>query len=135
MHCSTTSPKAPRRPTAAAASRTSSRRWTVSGGCRARFASAIDAEVLQPLQSAGEILGDTAVVSLEAVARSLRRLERAARRIGGAACYDGLLRHTVEEVGSGPAGRALEPVDRVRLVEILAGPEQALALLDGTSGC
>ncbi len=105
-------------------------RQALDASCRARFANALEAEVLQPLQSADRILEDGAVVALEAAARSLRSLERAARRIGGGASYDGLLRRTVEEVGSGAAGRALEAVDRVRLVEILAGPEQALKLLE-----
>lgn len=103
----------------------------VDADCRKRFASAIETELLQPIAQTGTILSDAAMIGLEDTARDIRRLEQAGRRIGGAATYDTLLRETTATVSNGRATPALGKIDRVRMVEILSGPEQALALLAG----
>ena len=74
---------------------------------------------------------DNTMTVLETWARDLRRLETAGRKLGGADHYDAMLASTVAVIG-GPAGE-LGLADRVRLVEILAGPEQALGLLAGVA--
>ena len=108
-------------------------RREIDAGCRKRFASAIETELLQPLAEPGGALSDAAVMSMEEAGRGLRRLEQAARRIGGGSTYDTLLRQTTDTIANEETAAALGLVDRVRMVEILAGPERALALLDGTA--
>ena len=70
---------------------------------------------------------DGAIATMEAFARDLRRLETAARKLGSGDFYDAQLAAAAAAMQDiqGDLGLA----DRVRLVEILAGPEQALALL------
>ncbi len=65
------------------------------------------------------------VNSLEAGALHLRRGEAVGRRLGSAPFYDQMLRQTAERLGR-TAG--LAAIDRLRLAEILLGPDAALAL-------
>lgn len=92
--------------------------------CRERFKAALDQDLLRPLEKTGD-LSDDAANEMEETARDLRRLDAAARRLGGASEYDARLREGAARVASMP----LPLVDRVRLLEILTGPEAALALL------
>jgi hypothetical protein len=103
--------------------RTERLRRTLIERCRTRFTDRLTREVLAPLAEAatqGEI------AALEETARGLRRLESAGRRLGGGDHYDRTLRAAAREIGEGGSGSAVE---RARLVEILAGPDAALALL------
>jgi hypothetical protein len=63
-------------------------------------------------------------------ARSLRRLEHAGRSLGGAAAYDAAMHRVTDALAALRAKPACQPMDIVRLTEILAGPEAALRLLD-----
>lgn len=94
-------------------------------GCKARFATGLEQELLLPLNDPAPL----AIPALEAAARGLRVLETEARTVGSGAAYDVLLKKAAEAI-SGPAMRdRLALVDQVRLVEILSGPEAALAIL------
>ena len=94
-------------------------------GCRARFTEDLARQVLAPM-------ADTAapgeMTSLEEAARGLRRLETAGRQLGSGEQYDRMLRAAARSIGE-TGQRSL--VERARLVEILAGPDAALALLQG----
>lgn len=96
--------------------------------CRAAFGEALAEQVLAPAVGLAGA-DDDAVIGLEYAAQSLRRMEQAARRIGGAAHYDRALQacagHLAPQVGDGRETR----VDRARLVEILLGSEAAQAWL------
>ncbi len=70
---------------------------------------------------------DSAVGAIEACARDLRRLETAGRRLGGGGYYDAQLAEAAALIRTLDADLGL--ADRVRLTEILVGPEQATALL------
>lgn len=96
-------------------------RQRLDASCRRRFAHALSSDLLGPLHRDG-----TAITRLEATARHLRELESEARELGGGAEYDASLRQATETV---QARATIGLVQRVRLVEILAGPEMALALL------
>ena len=109
-------------------------RQQVDASCRTRFATALDADLLEPLMGAHSGTGTEEIVALEGAARGLRRLETAARRVGGAEFYDRKLRRVASDLTSRQAGPELGLIDRVRLLEILAGPEEALALLEAETG-
>ncbi len=97
--------------------------------CRRRFADAIGHGIVEPMRDVSPETAAALIPGLEAAARDLRRFESAARQMGGPEVYDELLRGAAEQVGSLPPTVALTRADRVRLVEILAGSEQALRLL------
>lgn len=118
-------------------------RRRLAAACQARFADDLEhsllAPVLAPLAQIGEPSDTAAMMSLEATARGLRLLEDAARSVGGSG-YETRLRQAAvtigaanigaANIGSSTLGNTLPLGDRARLVEILAGPEAALALLD-----
>lgn len=99
--------------------------------CRARVAAECTSTVLAPLDQLDEGSIDAALPALERAARGLRDLEHEARRLGGASTYDALFRDAAARVRDLPAAHPLTRMDRVRMVEILDGPEAALRLLDG----
>ena len=66
------------------------------------------------------------LLALEDRARALRRLEAVGRHLGEAAAYD---RALSEAAGQLAVGRELPRTARLRLAEILLGPEAALALV------
>ncbi len=101
-------------------------RQHLAEGCLHRFEASLQDQAAA-LQSLPEepAARDAALDEMEATARRLRRFEIEARRVGGAARFDALLK--VMENAVGAAG--LAPMDRARLIEILAGPEAAARLL------
>ncbi len=102
-------------------------RGALDARSRDRFATTLAHWLTVPTQpSPGE--GAPLALTLEASARDLRRFEMAARQLGAAASYDQALRQAAEQVFSMPDSVALTQVDRLRLAEILAGPEHALGL-------
>lgn len=103
------------------------RRLDVS--CRTRFTTGLQNEFLRSLESLVGSPDDAAVMRLEEAARGLRELGMQGRRFGNAAVYDALLRQTTEAVKAIVPGGALSLADKVRLVEILAGPDEAWAVL------
>jgi len=96
-------------------------RQRLDAGCRQLFSDAVETEFLPALREARAASG------LEATARRLRELESEARVLGGAEVYDSALRAAAGAVQA--QGAALSKAARARLVEILAGPEAALAML------
>lgn len=94
-------------------------------GCRARFESGLRDDLLAPLETSSD---DFCPSAIEKAARGLRVLETEARKVGGGTVYDTMLEQAVDKLTGGVAADRLTPVERMRLVEILAGPDAALAL-------
>jgi hypothetical protein len=103
-------------------------RQEADANCRDRFAAGLSAELIQPLQALQANPEPASIKLLETAARDLRRFETEARRIGGAESYDAMLRRAAREIAR-DGGLQLGLVDKVRMVELLAGPEDALRLL------
>jgi hypothetical protein len=103
-------------------------RQALDAGCRTRFAAGLRDEVLASLAS-----GNPDMRMLEAAGRDLRALETEARAVGGGAAYDLMLRQAADAVRALPAAAGPGRSDRLRLVEIFAGSDAALAMLD--EGC
>lgn len=103
-------------------------RSRLDAACRAQFSHGLAVEFLEPLRELAATADDAAPARLETAARQLRELETEARAIGGGDSYDTLLRQATAAVTGGAS--ALNLADRVRLVEILSGPEAALAFLE-----
>jgi hypothetical protein len=93
---------------------------------RIRFADGLAKDLLSRLQAPdGRV---ASIEAMEAAARGLRALEWEARALGGTSHYDALLRQAAEQVRlAGPAA-GLDRIDQMRLVEILAGADAALAM-------
>ena len=106
-------------------------RRTVGEACRAAFAESAAHHLVEPLARAGARVDDAAIGAMEATARSLRRLEAAGRRLGGASAYDAALRKVTDSFAALRGRPETNPADLARLTEILVGPEAALKLLDG----
>lgn len=104
-------------------------RRRLDSSCRTRFWTGLRTEFLRSLEALVTEADDQAVMRLEAAARGLRALGGEGRRFGSAEVYESLLRQTTDAVKAIPTGGALTQSDKVRLVEILAGPEEAWALL------
>ena len=101
----------------------------LDAGCKARFALGLQDDLLMPLYRLGSSLDAAAIAGLEATARGLRVLETEARTVGSSAVYDLLLSKAAAAIENRAPGGILPVADQVRLVEILAGPEAALALI------
>lgn len=65
------------------------------------------------------------VAALESTALHLRRVEAVGRRLGSVAHYDKSLQQTAERLKATPG---LSAIDRLRLAEILLGPDAALSM-------
>lgn len=98
--------------------------------CRDAFAEIAAGALLDPLEAARGAADDATVQAMEATARDLRRLERAGRALGAAAAFDATLRRVTDRLAALRAAPGANPADAARLVEILAGAEAALRLLD-----
>ena len=103
--------------------------------CRAGFLAAAERQLVAPTLklAAAPAVSDAEVAAIEDGARRLRTLESAGRKLGGAPAYDRALRDLTASLGvlgqqaRNPAG--LQPVDLARSIEILAGPDAAMAVL------
>jgi hypothetical protein len=100
--------------------------------CRQRYAEALEKTLLARLASGADAPGADALGdgSLEDIARNLRRLELAGRRLGGGEHYERLVQQAVRLIGE---GERASRVPRARLIEILAGPDAALPVLEDAS--
>jgi hypothetical protein len=92
--------------------------------CQALFVERLSTDLLDPLRACSPDSG----WELEAAARGLRALETEARRVGDDKAYDVLLRQAADMVRETTAQGGLDRVEGLRLMEIVAGPEAALAL-------
>jgi hypothetical protein len=108
-------------------------RHAADEACRRRIAEAGGTRVAGALASlrSGPVT-EAAIAEVEGDARALRALAQVGRTVGDPAAYDRSLRTLGEAVGTlgtGPGGDGLGPVDIARVVEILAGPDAAEAVL------
>ena len=95
--------------------------------CRRRF----ERVVTTALEQASVVMeidcDDQTLAQLEHAARDLRRLETAGRKLGSGEHYDALVQTVSQRFRDARTGLGL--AERVRMVEILSGPDEALALL------
>ena len=105
-------------------------RQRLDASCRKRFSAGMQNEFLLPLQHLGDPPALMEIKALEDAARGLRMLDIEARTVGSAVTYDLLLSKATEAVKADAMGAKLTIVDQIRLVEILSGPDAALAMLD-----
>jgi len=104
-------------------------RQRVRSGCEALFTERLTSDLIEPLRVCGAATGADAPAELEAAARGLRVLETEARRAGDDKTYDTLLGQTADMVREMIVQGGLDRAGGLRLMEIVAGPEVALALL------
>lgn len=96
---------------------------------RASVGRAIESSLIEPLGSLRHPASDEEMDEIERRARALRRLDDASRAVGAeGAALDALLRDGASRIALQPDA-AITRVDRLRLVEILLGPDAAMALL------
>jgi hypothetical protein len=102
-------------------------RLRLDAACKARFRSVLTRDLIEALL----VPNPPPAADLEAAARGLRVLETEARGIIDGRPYDALLAEAMAALASPAVTERLSPVDRVRLTEIIGGPDAALALLRG----
>ena len=104
-------------------------RSRLDGTCRAKFAAELNPQLVTPIAA---MAGATAeqVGTLERTARDFRRFEIHARQLGGGDQYDRAIAIVATGLKPTPADSRETKIDRVRLMEILRGPEAAEALLN-----
>jgi hypothetical protein len=100
----------------------------MSQEARSRFDAALSSQVLLPMQAVAA-MNDDDVATVEALARDLRRFEATARHLGAREHYDRQLRQSVDVLRPHAEDTAQRCADKLRLIEILAGPELAMAML------
>jgi hypothetical protein len=105
-------------------------RRRLDAACRARFVSGLRNELLTPLQCPGVSVSPAEMRALETAARGLRLLATEASAVANGPAYGKLLGQAVEAIKNDSMRDKLALADRLRLVEILAGPDAALAMLD-----
>jgi hypothetical protein len=103
-------------------------RRSVDAACRERFARELETHLVAP-SAALATASDDAMAALEGSARDLRRFEATARRIGGAEQYDLQLQRAAAALRPAAGEDELARAGRIRLVEILQGPDAAMAML------
>lgn len=108
-------------------------RQRIDMSCRSRFESGLTGEFVTPLMLLRPGADPAEVTRLEDTARDLRKLEAAARQVNARSGLDAQLQRAAGEIGTMDPTGALGLADRVRMVEILAGSDAALALLDAAA--
>ena len=96
--------------------------------CRSSFGQAVEQTLALLIGATAAEVTDDTVATMEAAARDVRRLEAAGTRLGSPKPYETLRMTAVAQLRD--QGGRLTRADQVRLVELLAGPEEALALLN-----
>jgi len=112
--------------------RLGSLRRRLDESCRLRFIMGLQADFLQVMENPAAQVDIATVRRLEAAARGLRELADEAGRVGKPGAYELLLRQTTDATRAITVDGAFTLADKVRLVEILAGPDEAWSLLDDT---
>jgi hypothetical protein len=100
----------------------------LSGICRERFARGVSEGLVVPLATANAPVDGRGQTELEICARDLRKLDLAARPLGGPAEYERLLAQALNAVRLASTGGTLTPIRHCRLIEILAGSDAAESL-------
>jgi len=103
-------------------------RVRIDAACRARFDRVLQAEMVDRLDMGPQASAED-VARLENAARNLRGFEQVARRVNGSDHYDRMLRRTAARLAPQERDDPVTRVDRLRLAEILLGPEVALNML------
>ena len=114
------------RPTRCA--RISATRARVDSACRTQFETLLQDRMVSRLTD-GLPQAPADIAALETAARDIRRFEHVARRISGSDHYDRLLRNMINNLGPNAGDDSDSRIDRLRLAEILLGPEKALQML------
>jgi hypothetical protein len=104
-------------------------RQRVRAECESLFTERLGTDLMEPLRACCAGSGGDSLWELETVARGLRMLETEARRAGGEKTYDMLLGQSADMVREMIERDGLDRVGGLRLMEIVAGPDVALALL------
>jgi hypothetical protein len=104
-------------------------RARIKTGCQTLFTERLSTDLLEPLRACAPDSGPEAGWELENAARGLRALETEARRAGDDKSYDVLLGQAADMVREITVRGGLDHVEGLRLMEIVAGPEVALALV------
>ncbi len=117
------------RPTGARQDEAAQMRRQADEACRDRLSKAIAQDLLEPLAAASAAPTDEEIDGLETVARDVRRLEGIGRQLGNPVSYGALLRQATMSLTDGASSSPLPAADRVRLVELLSGPDAAWAML------
>lgn len=103
-------------------------RQRVKAGCQSLFTERLATDLLEPLHACVGDSGPGATWELETAARGLRALETEAQRAGPDKTYDVLLGKAADQIREIAVQGGLDRVDGLRLMEIVAGTEVALAL-------
>jgi hypothetical protein len=105
-------------------------RQSVDNICRESFVAEVASQLVEPCADIAKA-DDEAVESFENTARTLRKFETVAKKFGGTEFYDRQLRGAAHALypreNDDPAVR----VSRIRLIEILRGPDAAAAAMQG----
>jgi len=104
-------------------------RERIDAGCQALFTERLASDLLEPLRACVASGDPDGVWDLETAARGLRALETEARRRGPHKLYDRLLGEAADIIRAAIVGGGVNRGGGLRLMEIVAGPEVALALL------
>jgi hypothetical protein len=105
-------------------------RQKMDADCKTRFETSLNTDLLASLRALPDQPGIVDIMGLETTARSLRALESEARTFGGGDTYDRLLERASDTIQAHTKGGGMDMADRLRLVEILAGSEAALKMLE-----
>lgn len=109
-------------------------RRRLSGSAQLRFTLGLQKDFLQILESPAFDADTNSLNTLEEAARGLWELASEAARVGNAATYETLVRQTTDAIRAICPGPRFTLAAKVRLVEILAGSDEAWALLTEQSG-
>ncbi len=98
--------------------------------CQIRLQAGVAHDFLARMQASIADWTEPGAETLEETARTLRVLEIAGRSLGAQAAYQAIMTPAADAIEAMPADTAVPLADRVRLLEILAGSDRALALLE-----
>jgi len=103
-------------------------RQSVDNVCRESFVTEVASQLVEPYSEIATA-DDEAVVAIEDTARALRRFEAVAKKFGGTDFYDRQLRVAAQALSPQRNEDTAARVSRIRLIEILRGPDAAAAAM------
>ena len=96
--------------------------------CRTKFADGLSTGLTRPLSAGPGNVDREGQTEMEICARHLRAMETAMRKVAGSGHYDDLLLQASETVEAAAQAGILTPVRKLRLIEILSGPDVAASV-------
>src|SRR5690242_15057731 len=105
-------------------------RQSVDNTCRESFVAEVANQLVEPCSDIA-IANDAEVEAFEDAARALRRFEAIAKNFGGAEFYDRQLRGAARALSPQGGDDTTVLASRLRLIEILRGPDAAAAAMQG----